>query len=358
MRPTPRIRSSCVERPRSTRFRRAGASTFGRDSGGRTNSAPSGRLRVDRLALLHVEEEQPDADADGRVGHVERGPVVGLAAPVHVDVEEIDDVAEAEAVDEVADGAAEDQVEAHLQRAVGHRGTERVDHHHHEHRQRADVQQRRHEVRLRVRADAEGGAAVAHVHELEEVRHERHGVVEADARGDEPLRGAVGDEDQERYGQELESVQTKAPRRSSISLSSSVRKRPRISSYVKWPSVSGPRLRFTYVGAHHMPRSASSVSPGPFTRHPMIAMVMSCSFAYAVISRTFWARSMKASFSTREHDGQLMMFSPFCSKRGTERKRPCSMSSRICRPTVTSSPLRSNGRVRETRMVSPMPRVM
>src|SRR5207248_9726889 len=84
------------------------------------HSWPSGRLRVDRLALLHVEEEQPDADADGRVGHVERGPVVGLAAPVHVDVEEIDDAAEAEAVDEVADGAAEDQVEAHLQRPVGH----------------------------------------------------------------------------------------------------------------------------------------------------------------------------------------------------------------------------------------------
>jgi len=42
----------------------------------------------------------------------------------------------------------------------------------------------------------------------------------------------------------------------------------------------------------------------------------------------------------------------------TERKRPFLMSSRICRPTVISSPLRSKGRVSETRMVSPMPRVM
>ena len=67
---------------------------------------------------------------------------------------------------------------------------------------------------------------------------------------------------------------------------------------------------------------------------------------------------MKASFSTREHDGQLMMFSPLCSKRGTERKRPVAMSSRIWRPTVISSPLRSKGSVSETRIVSPMPRVM
>ena len=33
-----------------------------------------------------------------------------------------------------------------------------------------------------------------------------------------------------------------------------------------------------------MPRSASSVSPGPFTRQPITAIVMSCSFAYSVIS--------------------------------------------------------------------------
>src|SRR5947209_19109859 len=54
--------------------------------------------------FLHVEEEEADADADGAVGDVERGPVV----VADVEVEEVDDVAEAEAVEEVADGAAAD----------------------------------------------------------------------------------------------------------------------------------------------------------------------------------------------------------------------------------------------------------
>ena len=53
-----------------------------------------------------------------------------------------------------------------------------------------------------------------------------------------------------------------------------------------------------------------------------------------------------------------MMFSPVGSDLGTERKRPEYMSLRICRPTLTSSPLSSNGKVRETRMVSPMPALM
>ena len=44
-------------------------------------------------------------------------------------VEEIDDVAEAEAVEQVADRAAEDQVQAGLQQAVGDRGAERVGDH-------------------------------------------------------------------------------------------------------------------------------------------------------------------------------------------------------------------------------------
>ncbi len=42
---------------------------------------------------------------------------------------------------------------------------------------------------------------------------------------------------------------------------------------VKAPSVSVRRLRLTWVGPHHRPRSASSVSPGPLTRQPMTAIV-------------------------------------------------------------------------------------
>ena len=68
------------------------------------------------------------------------------------------------------------------------------------------------------------------------------------------------------------------------------------------------------------------------------------------------ASSTKRSFSTREHEGQEMMFSLSSSKTGTERKRPAAMSARICRATVTSSCLRGLGRVRLTLTVSPMPR--
>ncbi len=40
-----------------------------------------------------------------------------------------------------------------------------------------------------------------------------------------------------------------------------------------------PRFRLTKFGAHHKPRSASSVSPGPFTRQPITAIVMAYSLA-------------------------------------------------------------------------------
>ena len=86
------------------------------------------------------------------------------------DVDEIDDVAEAETVDEIADRAAEDQVQAGLQHAVGDRGAEGVGDHDEEDADRAEVQQQRHESRVGVRADAERRAGVAHVHELQEVR--------------------------------------------------------------------------------------------------------------------------------------------------------------------------------------------
>ena len=88
----------------------------------------------------------------------------------------------------------------------------------------------------------------------------------------------------------------------------------------------------------------------------MTAIVSACSFAYVVISLTFSASSTKRSFSTREQDGHEMMLRVSSSKTGTERKRPPAMSARIWSPTVTSSCLRGLGRVRLTRIVSPIPR--
>ena len=64
---------------------------------------------------------------------------------------------------------------------------------------------------------------------------------------------------------------------------------------------------------------------------------------------------MNFSFSTREHDGHAMMFSPWKKFGGTERKRSCSMSLISSRPTAISLPLSSNGSVNETRNVSPIP---
>src|SRR5690625_6751125 len=67
----------------------------------------AGGALVGRAAARYqgVEEEEDDAGDDGGVGQVEGGPVPAGV----VDVDEIDDVAEADAVDEVADGAAQHQ---------------------------------------------------------------------------------------------------------------------------------------------------------------------------------------------------------------------------------------------------------
>ena len=87
----------------------------------------------------------------------------------------------------------------------------------------------------------------------------------------------------------------------------------------------------------------------------MTAIVILCSFAYSVISRTSSANSTNASFSTREQLGQLMMFKPLRPKSTKERTRPLAMSSRIERPASISSYFRSFETVNDTRIVSPIP---
>src|ERR1044071_1190609 len=161
----------------------------------------------------------------------------------HVDVEEVDDVAEAETVQQISDRAAENQMQAALQHAVGDGGAQRVDDHDAEDGDRAAVEEKRDDARVGVRADAEGRAGVAHVHELEEMRNDRNGLVQIDALDDEPLRPEV---DANHGGGERQQVKTfQAICLSSIKRSSSSRSFPRISSYVKCPSDCGPRLRFT-----------------------------------------------------------------------------------------------------------------
>jgi hypothetical protein len=180
--------------------------------------------------LAHVQEEQPDADADGGVGNIECRPVVRLASPVQVDIEEVDHVAEPETIDQIADRAAQDQMQSGLQEAIGDRGAEGVGHHHEENADGADIEQQRDDARLRVGADAEGRAAVAHVHQLKQIRDQRDRIVHVDVVADQPLGPGV-ERDNSKCDQQVgETFQTSTLRFSSISLSSSTRRRPRISS--------------------------------------------------------------------------------------------------------------------------------
>jgi len=57
------------------------------------------------LLPVHVNGHKTHPDADGRVGHVERGP--GVLVPV--DLEEVDDFSEPYPVDQVADRSCKDQ---------------------------------------------------------------------------------------------------------------------------------------------------------------------------------------------------------------------------------------------------------
>ena len=64
---------------------------------------------------------------------------------------------------------------------------------------------------------------------------------------------------------------------------------------------------------------------------------------------------MKASFSTREQLGQLMMFRASGLNRTTLLVRPSDRSFKICFPATISSDFREFGTVSDTRIVSPTP---
>ena len=146
------------------------------------------------------------------------------------EIEEVDHVAETEAVDEVADGPAEDQMEPRLQEAIADRAAERVGHDDEEHRDGAEVEQHGDDLRLRICADAERRAGIAHVHDLEDVGDDGHGIVQVDVRGHQPFRPGVEDDDCRGNEEIGETFHATAFRFSSMTLSSSARRRPRISS--------------------------------------------------------------------------------------------------------------------------------
>ena len=124
-----------------------------------------GPRRVGLLVAEHVEEEQADADADRRVGDVERRPVVAGDG----EVEEVDDVAEADAVEQVADGAAEDQRQADLEPHALVRGAQRVGRDDQEDDDGDAVQEDRLDRGVDRGEEAERGAGVADVGQVEDV---------------------------------------------------------------------------------------------------------------------------------------------------------------------------------------------
>src|SRR5260370_4121425 len=78
------------------------------------NRNSSGRMGALRLlwSAEHVDGHETYADADGDVGDVARRQAVVLAAPLHVRVDEVDDVRVADAIHEVAESAPEDEGQA------------------------------------------------------------------------------------------------------------------------------------------------------------------------------------------------------------------------------------------------------
>src|SRR5437773_69088 len=83
--------------------------------------------RIVRLQLLlaaeHVDGHEADADANRDVGDVECRPAVIAPAPLHVGVDEIDDVRVADAVDEVAESTAQNEGQPPSKRPLVRRET-------------------------------------------------------------------------------------------------------------------------------------------------------------------------------------------------------------------------------------------
>ena len=133
-------------------------------------------------------EEEGDGDDDGGVGDVEGGPVV-LA---EVEIEEVDDVAETDAVRDVAEDAGEDQRGGETGEFVGRLAEEQDKHDdgHDGSENDVEVEPSFHQ--------AEGGAGVGDVDEVEETGDDGDFVVEGDEFEGRPLGQLV--EDVERDG--------------------------------------------------------------------------------------------------------------------------------------------------------------
>ncbi len=127
---------------------------------GRTSLRRSGSGDLAVVRPEAVDGHQHDADRDGAVGDVERGPVMGA----HVDVDEVGDGAARHAVDEITHGAPHDQGQRHQQPAVARGSEPEVEGHGGQGAQAQDGEQ---QAVAAVGEETEGHPGVAHVGQVE-----------------------------------------------------------------------------------------------------------------------------------------------------------------------------------------------
>ena len=150
-----------------------------------------GLRRHPGVLLEEVQDQQSDADGDGGIGDVERGPVI----PEEREVEKIYHLAELNAVDEITNRAAEDGCDAGLSQPVIGRQTRINRAKEHERNNRRQSEEDHPEARLAARHDAERRAGIANVREMKDIGNDRDGFVQPHFIADQPLGPLVERDD-------------------------------------------------------------------------------------------------------------------------------------------------------------------
>ena len=112
-------------------------------------------------------------------------------------IEEVHDVAEADPVHEIADRPSQDEGEADLEPHALVRGTERIGRHDDEDQHRHAVQDHRLDRGIDRSEEAERGAAVSHVGQVEEASDDGARLVNVERARDDPLGPLIEKQDRE-----------------------------------------------------------------------------------------------------------------------------------------------------------------
>ena len=138
-------------------------------------------------AEKQLDEHQRRTDGDGRIGHIECGPVV-RSQP---DFQEIGYAAVEQPVERIARGSAQNQREPALRKPTARAAREQQPHQQRHDRSRAQQQKRRKPWRTRVGKYAERDAGILIVNQNYDVRNYRAAEKRARVTLDGKFRGAV-----------------------------------------------------------------------------------------------------------------------------------------------------------------------